>query len=114
MARVCCTHPAPMLSYHVPVGKLQVKPSGLTDLAGRCQTIARELAEVAAPTSTGPTGLASTAAVRLSHQRVAGVVAASTGRMQSTALRLASAAAEFENQQARSAAGFAVLERAIR
>lgn len=96
------------------VGTLQVNPSGLTDLAGRCQEIAGELAAVTAPTSAGPNGLASTAAVRLSHGRVSAVVTASTNRMRGTALRLMSGSTEITCQQADSADGFARLERAPR
>ena len=96
------------------VGTLQVNPSRLTDLAGRCNEIAGELAAVTAPTGAGPNGLASTVAVRLSHERVGGVVRESTNRMRGTALRLISAGTEITCQQAESAEGFATLERAPR
>jgi hypothetical protein len=85
------------------VGLLRVDVNGLGVLAGNCEALAGELDGVVAPTATGSSYQATSAAANAVYGDVGVAGAALVARMRATAAKLTAASAAYASQDAGSA-----------
>jgi hypothetical protein len=90
--------------------ELQVSAEGLRMQGGWCEAVGGKLAGNAAPTTTGPSWLASAAGVGASNAQIAAAGIRCTFRVQATATKLAAAATSYAEQEVESAARFRTLD----
>jgi hypothetical protein len=90
---------------------LQVSKDGLAAQAGRCRSLASRLAGNRPALGTGPSVLASAAAVSAAHAVIAAGGVRCASRMQDTATKLEIASACYRDTEAGAAADFRALVR---